>query len=164
MARMKTFLIYFLIFVGLYVASQLLINAYIKTSYYKIESYEISDDQLTITIDRSSTKASKDDGYIEGKISNNTNEKSVTKYMKVELYSEKNVNLGEEYVKIDVMNPNDVKDFKIRFTCDYVKHFKITFLTPEEKSKIDEEKMEELPKFKVNEEADRIINMVEPKK
>ena len=161
MDRMKTLFIYFLIFLGLYFGGQLLINAFIKTSYYKIDSYEISDDQLTVTIDRSSTKASKDDGYIQGKISNNTNEKSQVKYMKVELYSEKRVNLGEEYVKIDAMNPNDMKDFKVRFTCDYVKHFKITFITPEEKAKIDEQNQQALPSFEVNEDVNRVVNMVE---
>ena len=164
MARMKTFLIYFLIFLAIYFGGQLLINAYIKTSYYKIDSYEISDDQLTITIDRSGTKASKDDGYIQGKISNNTKEKSAAKYMKVELYSEKKVNLGEEYIKIDEMNAGEVKDFKVRFTCDYVKHFKISFMTLEEKAKIDAEKNNSLPKFEVDENVDRIVNMVEPNK
>lgn len=163
MARMKTFFIYFLIFIGIYVVSQLLINAYIKTSYYKIESYEISDNQLTVTIDRSGTRASKDDGYIQGKISNNSDLKSDVKYMKVELYSEKNVNLGEEYVKIDEMNPNEVKDFKVRFTCDYVKHFKIIFLTQEEKAEIDANKETlNLPSYEQNEDVDRIVNMVEP--
>ena len=41
MSRMKTFFIYLLLFVGLYVVSNLLIDAYIKTSYYKIETYDI---------------------------------------------------------------------------------------------------------------------------
>jgi len=162
MARMKTFLIYLLLFVGFYIASQFLIDAYIKTSYYKIKTYDISEDQLTITI--LSAKASKDDGYIEGKISNGTKEKSSDKYMKVELYSEKNVNLGEEYVKIDAMNPSDIKDFKIRFTCDYVKSFKITFLTPEEKAQIDANKDTSLiPGIEVNKDAERIVDMVDPK-
>lgn len=165
MERMKTLFIYFLIFVGIYVVSQLLINAYIKTSYYKIDSYEISDDQLTVTIDRAGTRASKDDGYIQGKISNNSDLKSDVKYMKVELYSEKNVNLGEEYVKIEEMNPNDVKDFKVRFTCDYVKNFKISFLTQEQMDEINANKETlNLPKLEPNEKVDRIVNMVEPNK
>ena len=165
MDRMKTLFIYFLIFVGIYVVSQLLINAYIKTSYYKIESYDICDDQLTVTIDRAGTRASKDDGYIQGKISNNGDLKSPVKYMKVELYSEKEVNLGEEYVKIDEMNRNDVKDFKVRFTCDYVKHFKISFLTQEQMDEINANKETlNLPKFEPNEKVDRIVNMVEPNK
>ncbi len=66
MKRMKTFLIYFLIFIGFYILSNLLINAYIKTSYYKISSYDIEVEDATVTI--ISAKASKDDGHIEGKI------------------------------------------------------------------------------------------------
>ena len=165
MARMKTFAIYLLMFIGLYVGSQLIINAYIKTSYHKIEKYEINNDQLTVTISNTSTRASKEDGYIEGTISNKTNEKSSEKYMKVELYSEKDVNLGEEYVKIGEMNPNEVKEFKIRFTCDNVKHFKIVFLTPEEKAEIDANKDNSIiPNFESNKNVERIVNMVEPRR
>ena len=132
MSRMKTFFIYLLLFVGLYVVSNLLIDAYIKTSYYKIETYDIDVKEANITI--ITAKASKDDGHIEGKIVNNTNEKVTNKYMKVELFSNNNVNLGTEYVKIDELNPGDLKNFKIDFTCDNVTSFKITFVSEEQKN------------------------------
>ena len=51
MSRMKTFFIYLLLFVGLYVVSNLLIDAYIKTSYYKIETYDIDVKEANITRD-----------------------------------------------------------------------------------------------------------------
>ena len=162
MARMKTFFKYFLIFVGIYVVSQLLIDAYIKTSYYKIKSYDIEDDAITVTI--MSARASKDNGLIEGKISNSTNEKIPSKYMKVELYSENNINLGEEYVKIDEMEKNSIKDFKVSFSCDNVKHFKILFLTPEEKATEDANKDTSLfPNFKMNNDVNKIITDIESK-
>lgn len=132
MSRMKTFFIYLLLFVGLYVVSNLLIDAYIKTSYYKIETYDIDVKEANITI--MTAKASKDDGHIEGKIVNNTNEKVTNKYMKVELFSNKDVNLGTEYVKIDELNPGDLKNFKIDFTCDNVTSFKITFISEEQRN------------------------------
>lgn len=163
MARMKTFLIYFLIFLAIYFGGQLLIDAYIKTSYYKIESYDISEDQITVTI--MSARASKDDGFIEGKISNGTDTKSQNKYMKVELYSEGNVNLGEEYVAIGEMNPKDIKDFKVTFTCDNVKSFKVSFITLEEKAAIDEERNKPLiPKFELNSKVTNIVDQIEPNK
>ena len=132
MSRMKTFFIYLLLFVGLYVVSNLLIDAYIKTSYYKIETYDIDVKEANITI--ITAKASKDDGHIEGKIVNNTNEKVTNRYMKVELFSNKDVNLGTEYVKIDELNPGDLKNFKIDFTCDNVTSFKITFISEEQRN------------------------------
>ena len=132
MSRMKTFFIYLLLFVGLYVVSNLLIEAYIKTSYYKIETYDIDVKEANITI--MTAKASKDDGHIEGKIVNNTNEKVTNRYMKVELFSNKDVNLGTEYVKIDELNPGDLKNFKIDFTCDNVTSFKITFISEEQRN------------------------------
>lgn len=165
MARMKTFAIYLLIFIGLYVGSQLLINAYIKTSYYKIETYEINADENEPTVTIMSARASKDDGYVEGKISNGTNDKIQNKYMKVELYSESNVNLGQEYVEVGELNPKDIKDFRISFSCDNVKHFIITFLTPEEKSAEDANKDTSiLPNFEINEDVSRIVDAVAPNK
>ena len=161
MSRMKTFGIYLLLFVGLYVISNILISAYIKTSYYKIESYDINETQLTVTI--MSARASKDDGYIEGKISNGTNEKITDKYMKVELYSENNVSLGKEYEKVDEINPGEIKDFKISFSCDNVKHFVITFLTSEEKSAEDASIDNTiLPSFEVDERVNSIVESVAP--
>ena len=161
MSRMKTFGIYLLLFVGLYVISNILISAYIKTSYYKIESYDINETQLTVTI--MSARASKDDGYIEGKISNGTNEKITDKDMKVELYSENNVSLGKEYVKVDEINPGEIKDFKISFSCDNVKHFVITFLTSEEKSAEDASIDNTiLPSFEVDERVNSIVESVAP--
>ena len=157
MTRMKTFLKYLLLFVGLYLVSNLLITAYIKTSYYKIESYEIKEEQLTVTI--MSARASKDDGYIEGKISNGTKDKVTNKYMKVELYSENNVNLGEEYIKVNQINPGELKNFKISFKCDNVKHFVISFLTQEEKDKEDASKDKSLiPNFEGNPRVTNIID------
>ena len=73
MDRMKTFIRYLLIFLGFFVISFLLMSAYIKTSYHKIESYEIKEDKFTVTI--LSAKSSKDNGYIEGNILNKTEEK-----------------------------------------------------------------------------------------
>lgn len=160
MSRMKTFFIYFLIFIGFYIVSSLLIDAYIKTSYYKISSYEINVDKASVTI--MSAKASKDDGHIEGKIYNNTEENITDKYMKVELFSDNNISLGKEYVKIDELNPKDIKDFKINFTCDNVKNFKITLITPEEKAKEDEEKNKPLIQLNENKEVEKITNQLKP--
>lgn len=163
MSRMKTFTIYLLLFLGLYVISNILISAYIKTSYYKIDSYEIDEDQLTITI--MSARASKDDGYIEGKVSNGTEDKIINKYMKVELYSENNVNLGEEYVKVEEINPGDIKNFKVGFTCDNVKHFKIIFLSQEEKDAIDANKEQSiLPNIGIDEKVSNIVDSIDPRK
>ena len=155
MDRMKTFAIYLLIFVGFYIISNLLISAYLKTSYYKISSYEIEDKEITVTI--ITAKASKDDGYIEGKISNGTNEKIIQKYMKVELFAKNNVCLGTEHVKIDELNSGDLKNFKVNFSYDNVNHFKITFIDEKEKES-EETQKPSIFIFKPNERVDAIIN------
>lgn len=158
MSRMKTFGIYLLLFVALFVGSNLLISGYIKTSYYKIDSYEINEETLTITI--MTAKASKDDGYIEGKILNGTNEKITNKYMKVELFSENNVNIGTEYVKIEEINSEELKNFKITFSCDNVKHFVITVISEEEKQN-EQSNNNQNYQFKTNEGVNNIITQLE---
>ena len=157
MSRMKTFTIYLLLFIALYVVGNLLISAYIKTSYYKIDSYEINEKQLTVTV--MTAKASKDNGYIDGKISNGTDQEVTNKYMKVELFSENKVSLGKEYVKIDKINPGDIKNFKINFKCDNVKHFVISFITPEEKDAEQPEGIK-LPTFETNPKVKEITDQL----
>ena len=137
MSRMKTFFRYFLILVALYFVSQFLRDAFIKTSYSKIHEYNIDVDQATVTIIEA--KSSRDDGYIEGKISNSKDEEITNMYMVVELFSENHTSLGKEYCKIDVIKPKKVKDFKVRFFYNNVKSFKITFIDEAEKQRIDEE-------------------------
>lgn len=159
MKRMKTFFIYLLIFLGLYFLSNYLISAYIKASYYKIESYDIDVQDATVTI--INARASKDDGYIEGKISNSTDEEITDKCMEVELFSDNDVSLGKEYVKIEGLYSGVIKDFKVTFTCDNVNHFKITFIDVAEKERIDSEKPQSLFTLKSNEKVDNIINQME---
>lgn len=162
MSRLKTFFIYFLIFVAFYFISNFLINAFIKTSYYKITKYDIDVNEVTVTI--MNARASKDDGYIEGKISNPKDESVKEKYMVVELFSENDVSLGKEYLKIDIIRQKEIKDFKVTFTYDNVKSFKITFIDEEEKQQIDQEKANsKLIDFKSNSKTDAVINDLETK-
>lgn len=159
MARMKTFFMYFLILVAFYIISNFLIDSLIKTSYSKITEYEIDVKEATVTIIEA--KSSKDDGYIEGKISNPTKEDILNRYMVVELFSENNVSLGTEYVKIDRLKKEAIKDFKVRFTVDNVKSFKITLITDEEKAKIDSEKDTTLFKLPKNERTNIVENVID---
>ena len=159
MKRMKTFFIYFLIFVAFYFISNLLIDAYIKASYSKIAEYEIDVKEATVTIIEA--KSSKDGGYIEGKISNPTKEDVLNKYMVVELISENGVSLGSEYVKIDRLKAETIKDFKVSFTIDNVKSFKITLISEEEKAKIDSEKDTKLFNFEPNKQTTQIVDAIQ---
>ncbi len=161
MKRMKTFFIYLLILVGFYILSNFLIDAYIKASYSKITKYDINADKVTVTI--LEAKSSKDDGYIEGKISNAKEEIS-SEYMVVELFSDSGVSLGKQYQKIDRLKMGQVKDFKITFTYKNVKSFKISFIDEKEMQRIEEEqKNRKLFDFnlKTNNEVENIIKELE---
>ena len=93
-----------------------------------------------------------------------TEEKISNKYMKVELFSGNDVNLGEEYVKIDEMNPGDLKNFRVSFSCDNVKHFKVYFMTQEEKEAEDASKDKSLlPRLKTDENVDKFVDSISPK-
>lgn len=161
MSRMKTFFRYFLILIALYFVTNFFVDAFIKTSYSRITEYNIDVNEASVTIIEA--KSSRDDGYIEGKISNSNDEDIYDKYMVVELFSENHTSLGKEYCKIDVLKAKKIKDFKVRFFYRNVKSFKITFIDEEEKRRIDEEnnnkKLIDLDlNLEPNEKVDKIIN------
>lgn len=132
MDRMKTFFKYVLIFVLLYVFSNIIINALLKTSFRKMENYEI--DVTELYVDVSEAKVSRWSGKITGIVKNNTNEVVEDKYLKITMLSKNGNNLGEKYVKISKLEPEDLRNFEVSFEYNNVKSFKIelTDTIPEE--------------------------------
>lgn len=132
MDRMKMFFKYFLIFVLIYVFSNIIINALLKTSFTKMKNYEI--DVTELYVDVSEAKVSRWSGKITGIVKNNTNEVVEDKYLKITMLSKNGNNLGEKYVKISKLEPDDLRNFEVSFEYSNVKSFKIelTDTIPEE--------------------------------
>ena len=132
MSRMKTFFKYFLIFALFYVFSNIMINAFFKTSYTDLHNYDIDVPQAFVDI--TEAKASKRNGYINGIIKNNKDEVIENKYMKVSMLSKNGNVLGEKYVRIEKLEKDELRKFEVKFDYDNVKTFKIemTDTKPEE--------------------------------
>ncbi len=123
MSRMKTFLIYLLLFIAFYVFSNIMINAFLKVSYTDILNYDVDVEELFVDI--TEAKASNRDGHIYGIVKNNRNEVIKDKYLKVSMLNNKGNVLGEKYVKIDEIQPEQLRKFEVNFNYKNVKTFKI---------------------------------------
>ena len=132
MSRMKTFLKYLIVVILFYVFSNVMINAFLKVSYSKITNYKI--DTAEVFVDITEAKASRRDGYINGKVKNTSDAVIQNKYLKVSMLSKNNNVLGEKYVKIDNLKPEEIRNFEVKFDYDNVKTFKMetTDSKPEE--------------------------------
>lgn len=137
MSRMKTFLKYLMIVIAFYVFSNIMINAFLKVSYTDMHDYEINVDQ--VFVDVSEAKTSKRNGYIKGIVKNNTDVTVENKYLKFSMLSKNGNVLGEKYIKIDKIEPEQLRKYELKFEYDNVKTFKIemTDTKPEEQDFID---------------------------
>lgn len=123
MNRMKTFFKYILALVLLFVFSNLVINGLLKNSYTKIKDYEI--DVNGLYVDVTEAKASSWSGSVKGIVKNNTEQSVENKYLKISMLSKSKKMIGEKYVKIDKIEPGQVKKYDVSFDYDNVKSFKI---------------------------------------
>ena len=123
MDRMKTFFKYIILIALFYVFSNGMINAFLKVSYKDIKDYEI--DVQQIYVDVTEAKASKRNGYINGIIKNNSDVVIQNKYLKFSMLSKNGKVLGEKYIKIDSIEPEQLRKFEVKFDFDSVKTFKI---------------------------------------
>ena len=132
MDRMKTFLKYFLMVVAFFVFSNLVIDGLLKVSYTDIHGYEINVTQAFVDV--TEAKASKRNGYVNGIVKNNTDQVIENKYLKFSMLSKNGNVLGEKYVKIEKLEPKELRKYEVKFDYDNVKTFKIEMVDtkPEE--------------------------------
>ncbi len=132
MDRMKTFLKYFLMVVAFYIFSNLAISGLLKVTYTDIRDYEINVTQAFVDV--TEAKASKRNGYVNGIVKNNTNQIIENKYLKFSMLSKNGNVLGEKYVKVEKLQPGELKKYEVTYDYDNVKTFKIEMVDtkPEE--------------------------------
>jgi len=121
MKRLKTFGIYLLMVVGFYLLSNILIFVGLNTNYDKITSKETLPEQIEIY----KAEATSVNGRIKGKIKNIDEVKD--KYLKVELISDVETNMGTKYYDIsEIKKENSDGEFKIYFKANYVEKYNIS--------------------------------------
>lgn len=148
MSRLKTFFMYFLIVVLFFIFSNVMIKAFLRVSFYDMKGYEIKVENAFVDI--TEAKASNRNGYINGTIKNTSEEAIENKYLKVTVISKNNLEIGEKYIYIDKIQPEQIRKFEVKFDYDNVKTFKI---------EMTDTKPEEVPFFElVKTNANDLIN------
>lgn len=119
MAKMKKFLLYALMIVAFWIFSDILIYLSINSTYANVNAKVYTNTPEIIV---GESKATYVNGFIKGSIKNNTEGIINDKYLKIDLYTARDVKLGTKYVKIDNLESNKYQDFEMwyKFTdVDY---------------------------------------------
>lgn len=124
MDRLKTFAKYAVIILIFYIFSDILIFIGINGTYKTIKNYEIL--SQSPKVDVSESKATYINGYVNGNITNNTENLIDKTYIKIDFYSERNVNLGTKYIEIQNLKQNNTRDFRIAFKFTDVARYEIS--------------------------------------
>lgn len=124
MDRMKTLFKYVLALVLVYVISNILIWGLLKVSYKEIKEYIIDVPIAKIIVEEA--KASGRNGYIKGEINNITDQVIQNKYIKIDLYSKRDVHLGTRYIKIENMLAYEIYKFEVNFDVGNVQKINMT--------------------------------------
>lgn len=118
MKRMKTFGMYLLWFVLLYMFVTVSAYGYIEASYKGIDGIIIKDDKMLITIDEA--EATIVNGQIKGQIKNISQEDIGTKYIKIDLISKKGTLILTKYIQVDELKVGEQKEFNLMFRAENI--------------------------------------------
>lgn len=123
MAKMKKFLLYAFLIIAFWIFSDIVIYLSINTTYTNVDTkvYSISPE-----INVGESKATYVNGFVKGSIKNNTGSIINDKYLKIELYSPRDVKLGTKYIKIENLDVNKYQEFEIWYKFTDVEYANIT--------------------------------------
>lgn len=132
MARMKTFFIYFLIVVLFYIFSQVIIHFTVDTMFEYKTVIVKTPIQMETELQASSTN-----GFIKGKIINNTENIIKNKWLEIKLYSKNDVLMGTKYVEIDEIKAKEEKEFEVHFKFNKVEKAEVNIINEKPQQEID---------------------------
>lgn len=129
MKRMKTFLIYALIFVGFFAFSMLMENGLLKAMYKNISgnasgAFEGSDNAFGI--ENLSAQATNINGNIQFDLVNNSGKTVDEGYLKVDLYNSQMQKALTQYIPISGLAENESKPYKLKFKANNIKGYGIS--------------------------------------
>ncbi len=122
MSRMKTFLIYVLILVGFIIFSEFLINVSLNSSYHQIGRKD-NLDQVTVY----QAEATKVNARIKGTITNDAENPINKKYVRIDIYSERDVNVGTKYIDVENLEVGSKEEFALYFKAEDVGYYEVSY-------------------------------------
>ena len=122
MDRMKTLLKYVLWVILFFIFSNIMINFSLETTYQNIGRKD-NLEQVNVY----QAQATKINGRIKGTIYNNAENKITNNYLRIDLYSERNVFLGSKYVDVTSMRDDETRNFEVYFKVQDVDYYEMNF-------------------------------------
>lgn len=125
MSTMQKIVVWILILVGVFILSDFLIAVGLNSTYKDIQR-EGKNSQIVIY----QADATYVNGRIRGIIKNT--EKIQDKYLKIELYSKRNVLVGKSYIEIQDTKDDSTQPFELLFKANDVNYYKMETVTEKE--------------------------------
>ena len=119
MEKLKRFSVYIICIIALWIFSDVVIYLALNGMYQKIEA-KIYTNAPEIVIEKCA--ATSVNGVVGGTIKNNTNGNIQNQYIKIDLYSSRNVKMGTKYVAIKNLAPDKVQHFEIWYRYSNVEY------------------------------------------
>lgn len=125
MATVKKIALYGVIIVVFAILTNFMIKVGLRNTYKTI-SGEIKTSSPEIIMEE--VKTTDVNGYAKGKIKNNSDKDIERMYIKLDLYSKRNVNLGTEYLEINNLKVGKEQEFEIKYRYSNVNHYEVTII------------------------------------
>ena len=101
-----------------------------KTIYRTISNYEVQATIPEVTVQEA--KTTNVNGYVRGVVKNNGLEELNGKYIKFAFYTKNEVNIGNEYIEIGTLKPDEAKTYEQKYRYNNVERFVITITDTKE--------------------------------
>ena len=130
MSKLQTFTIYLLIIVGFYLVSIFLEGQLIEQMYSKLdgtvqEEFEYNGERTELSVKILDAKATRMNGYLTARVTNNTDNSINKAYLKIDLYAKKDLKAISRYLEINDLKPGESRDYKLKFRAGYVDTYKV---------------------------------------
>ena len=132
MDRMKTFLKYAMWIILFFIFSEIMININLEATYKDIGRKD-NIEQVTVY----QADATKINGRIKGTIDNENNTIQ-NKYLRIDLYSERDNFLGSKYIDVSNMREDETRNFEVYFKVQDVEYYEIKFTDEKEEGELPE--------------------------
>lgn len=123
MAKMKKYLLYVFLIAAFWIFSDILIYLSINTTYANVDTKVFS---VSPEVSIGQSEATYVNGVIKGTVRNNTDSIINDKYLKIDLYSPRDVKMGTKYVKIENLDINKSQEFEMWYKFTDVDYAEIT--------------------------------------
>lgn len=133
MDRTKTLTKYVIWIVLFYIFSNLMIYLNLESTYQNIGR---KDNLPQVTVYQA--QATKVNGRIKGSIYNSEANKITNKYLRIDLYSERDVFLGSKYIDVSTMRDSETRNFEEYFKVQDVDYYEMKFVDEKEEGELPE--------------------------